>query len=233
LRFSQPKKQFVAILSIDFEPSWRHFPAMSELVAWMLTKLAEDRSKTRSGLAEKIGVDKSVVTRIMAGDRQIKVSEISAIAEYFGELPPIGFSESPAPFAGPESAPPLAPVFRAAGGDNGAWLLHRHAEPIDWRPRGPHFERAATVLGFYAPDDAMAPRYKPGEIVWVDPHRPARAGEDALFVECAGKNGPERVILGELMGAAGGDHLFIQHKDRQEKRVRAQRWSALHVVPRY
>lgn len=206
---------------------------MSELVAWMLKKLSEDRAKTRTGLAERIGVDKSVVSRMMAGGRQIKVSEISAIADYFGEMPPIGFSEEAAPFGDQNPAPPLAPVYRAAGGDNGNWMLHRHAEPIDWRPRAPHFERAATVLGFYTPDDAMAPRYKPGEIVWVDPHRPARAGEDALFVEAAGRNGPERVILGELIGAEGGEYILIQHKDRQERRLRAQRWPALHVLPRY
>lgn len=205
---------------------------MSDLVAWMLEKLAEDRSRTRSGLAYTLGVDKSVVTRMMARERQIKANEIPAIAKYFGELPPFGFAESPSFFASPERKS-QAPVYRAAPSMNGMWFLHRHAEPIDWRPRAPHFERAATVFGFYAPDDAMAPRYKPGEIVWVDPHRPARTGEDALFVEAAGKSGPERAILGELIGAEDGEHILIQHRDRQEKRLRLQRWPALHVLPRY
>lgn len=205
---------------------------MSDLVEWMLEKLAEDRSRTRSGLADSLGVDKSVITRMMARERQIKANEIPAIAEYFGELPPFGFAESPSFFTGPERKS-LAPVYRAASSLNGMWFLHRHAEPIDWRPRAPHFERAATVLGFYTPDDAMAPRYKTGEIVWVDPHRPVRVGEDALFVEAAGTNGPERVILGELIGAVGGEHILIQHKDRQEKRLRTLRWPALHVLPRY
>lgn len=205
---------------------------MSDLVEWMRGKLAEDRSKTRSGLADTLGVDKSVITRMMAGERQIKANEIPAIAEYFGELPPFGFAESPAPFAGPERKS-LAPVYRAAPALNGVWFLHRCAEPIDWRPRSPHFERAATVLGFYTPDDVMAPRYKPGEIVWVDPYRPARVGEDALFVESAGTNGPERVVLGELVGLEDGEHILIQHRDRQEKRLRQQRWPALHVLPRY
>lgn len=206
---------------------------MPDLVAWMLEKLKEDRSKTRAGLAARLGVDKSVVTRMMAGGRQIKVSEVAAIAEYFGALPPVGLAEEAAPFAGREHGPAMAPVYRAASDGSGDWLLYRYADPIDWRPRAPHFERAAKVFGLYAPDDAMAPRYKPGEIVWVNPLRPARLGDDALFAECKGKRSPERVVLGEFKGDAGGDHIFVQHKDDAERRLRAQHWSAMHVFPRY
>lgn len=206
---------------------------MSDLVAWMLQKLAEDRSRTRAGLAGRLGVDRSAVTRMLARERQIKASEIQGIAEYFGEMPTFGFSEGQAPFVGPDSPPALVPVYRDSGRGDGSWLLHRHVEPIDWRPRAPHFGRAASIFGFYAPDDAMAPRYKPGEIVWIDPNRSASPSEDALFVENSSERGAERVMLGELRGLQGGDHVFIQHKDKEERRLRAKRWTALHILPRY
>lgn len=180
-----------------------------------------------------LGVDKSVVTRMLGGERQIKASEIAAIAEYFGEWPPIGFSEGAAPFEGPKEAPALAPIYRVAPSGDGKWTLHRHAEPIDWRARAPHFERAANVFGFYAPDDSMAPRFKPGEIVWVDPHRPARPGDDALFVHKSAPRAPEPVILGELEEANEEGFKVIQHKDSRTHQLSTRRWSAMHVFPRY
>lgn len=213
---------------------------MPSNVEWIKEALRRDPTKTRADIAKALGVDKSAVTRLLSGDRQLKFHEAEKIAAYLGVPRPLGLSDrdrefgrADAPAAGEGPETDAAPIYHAAAEMEGRWIIMRHEEPIDWRPRAPHFERAAHVFGFYAPDDAMAPRFKPGEIVWVDPSRPVKPGDDALFVETARAGRPERVVLGELKAAPPGEFIFIQHKDETEQRLAARAWSALHVLPRY
>ncbi len=213
---------------------------MPPTVEWIREALARDSTKTRAGIARALGVDKSAVTRLLSGERQLKFHEAEKIAAYLGVPRPLGLHDRERDFAHPdtpatsdEAGAGDAPIYRAEAESDGRWLILRNEAPIDWRPRAPHFERAAHVFGFYAPDDAMAPRFKPGEIVWVDPSRPVNPGDDALFVEKTPAGRPERIALGELKAASGGEFIFIQHKDESERRLAARAWSALHVLPRY
>lgn len=234
LRYSQFPVIIVAILSIDFERDWRHFPAMPDLVAWLDSLFAAEPTKTNAELADALGLNKSAVTRIRNGERQIKAAEIPVICAFFDAASPFGtpggLAEEEAPFDGAPAG--NAPVYRSFAED-GYWRLDRSADPIDERPRAPHFGRAAMVFGLYAPDDAMSPRFKPGEIVWVDPARPARAGEEALFVEAAAIGGAERALLGAYEGERDGRHRYLQYRDGTQHSLDAQKWKALHVLPRY
>ncbi|MGE0409334.1 MAG: helix-turn-helix domain-containing protein [Amphiplicatus sp.] len=209
---------------------------MSSDVGWIKAALKRTPGKTQVGMAEALGVNRSAVTRLLNGDRQLKFHEAEKIAAYLGVALPIGLSDRGREFAGP-GAPMAAvsedaPVYRAAA-DGGRWSLARHETPIDYRPRAPHFEKAATVFGLYAPDDAMAPRFLPGEIVWVDPARPARPGDDALLVEKRRGKGPETVILAKLAAISPNRIDARQYRDGNEIRLDARRWSALHVLARY
>lgn len=44
--------------------------------------------KDQSGLASVLGIDRTVVSKIVRGSRQLKASEIEIIARYLGEAPP-------------------------------------------------------------------------------------------------------------------------------------------------
>lgn len=212
------------------------FAAMPELVAWILERLEADPTKTRAGLAAALGVDKSAITRMLKGERQIKADEIAKIAAYFGEWPPIGLAEDQKEFVGADGALAPAPVYAVEKADGGRWALCRHLAPIDERPRAPHFARAAQAFGFYAPDDLMAPRFKKGEVVWVDPARPVKPGDDVLLLQNghgARAGAPEPFILAELLRASGDEIIYTQHKDENERRVSARNWTPLHVLARY
>lgn len=210
---------------------------MSSGIEWIKTALARDPAKTRAGMAEALGVDRSAVTRLLSGERQLKFHEAEKIAAYLGVASPIGLAEKSREFGGGLAepyTPEVAPIYAASALKGGRWSLSRHHEPVDWRPRAPHFLNAAKVFGFYAPDDTMAPRFLAGEIVWVDPVRPVAAGDDALFVEKRrGAAGPETVILAAFTGLDSSAFEAVQHLGRKMLRLERRQWSALHVLPRY
>ncbi|GAB4520073.1 MAG: hypothetical protein Kow00133_06250 [Amphiplicatus sp.] len=218
---------------------------MSSDIEWIKAALRRDPTKTRAGIAEALGVDKSAVTRLLAGERQLKFHEAEKIAAYLGVTPAFNPSSAladrgrdfAAEGAGSEvdrsAGGEAAPIYAATTLSEGRWSLSRHEAPVDWRPRAPHFASAARVFGFYAPDDAMAPRFLAGEIVWVDPARPARPGDDVLFIEKRRGVGPETVILAALIAAGPARLEGRQHREGAAVRLDARRWSALHVLPRY
>lgn len=206
---------------------------MPSQVDWIKAALERDPTKTRAGIAEALGVDKSAVTRLLSGERQLKFHEAEKIAAYLGAPAPSGLADRERAFAGEGQPAAAAPIYRAALGAAGKWTISRHEAPIDWRPRAPHFLNAAAVFGFYAPDDAMAPRFMAGEIVWVDPARPARRGDDALLIERRRGKGPETMVLAALTAMSAATIEGRQYRDDNAVRFDARRWTAMHVLARY
>jgi len=59
-------------------------------IDWIIAALDKNPQKlSRSGLARHLGLDRSLITRLLAGERNIKIDELSAIAEYLGEPLPV------------------------------------------------------------------------------------------------------------------------------------------------
>ena len=54
---------------------------------WIRTGLSHD-GKSQQGLAKELGVDRTIVSRIMGGTREVKAREIEIIARYLGQAPP-------------------------------------------------------------------------------------------------------------------------------------------------
>ena len=59
------------------------------------------------------------------------------------------------------------------------FVLTDDADDLVRRPPGLELAKAAYAL--YAPNDEMSPRYKRGELVYVDPRRPAQDGDYVLI----------------------------------------------------
>ncbi len=226
---------------------------MPDYVEWTRSAFDRHPEKKKKDLADVLEIDKSAVTRLLKGERRIQLHELKLIADFFGEpIPPeflgsddaksaranrrpantaFGFAEDAAAFEG-RAAVSLAPVIKAQVNDSGEWLISRHLEPIDYRPRAPHFRNAAMVFGFYVPNDDAAPRFKAGEVAWIDPARPASVGEDAAMIERK-PGAPQRVILGEMKRSAKIGFVIRLYPDRRDRSFEAAEWEALHVLPRY
>lgn len=54
---------------------------------WIRRGLKKD-GKTQQGLAEALSVDRTAVSKLLAGTRQLKADEINKVAAYLGEPPP-------------------------------------------------------------------------------------------------------------------------------------------------
>lgn len=58
-----------------------------DVIAWIRRGLARPE-KSQRGLAKALGIDPAGVTRLLAGERQLKASEIAKVARYLGLAPP-------------------------------------------------------------------------------------------------------------------------------------------------
>lgn len=195
----------------------------------MREQFAQDAAKTQAELAERLGIDKSGVSRILRGQRMVKAHEVAAIAEYFGEMPPIGLQEDAASYVAGAAA--LAPVFRMTADARGGWRLYKNEPPIDRLPPPARIAMASLVFGAYAPDDLASPRFKPGEVIWADPGRPPRPGDDVLLLETR-QRGPQRAEIGELIAQSKSDIRFSRHRDGHLRTLTVRVWSPIHLPGR-
>jgi hypothetical protein len=73
--------------------------------------------------------------------------------------------------------------------------------PIDWffRPRPLKF--TSGVYGLYVGHESMAPRFESGDVILLDPRRPAKAGEDVLVFlnHQVARGGLRPVLLARLI----------------------------------
>jgi transcriptional regulator with XRE-family HTH domain len=198
-----------------------------EFRRWLKEALARE-GRTQAELGRAIGLSPSAMSRLVNAGRGLKAQEMQRIYQYLGAAPP-GFAEAAATFDSAVEASDSAPVY-ASFARGGAWTIMRSKPPVDLRPKAPSFSNAAMVFGFYAPNDAAYPRFKPGEIVWIDPARPIKAGDDVAFLEKL-KSG-ERAVVGELRERRGGDFLYYSYADKQEHRRSASHGAALHILAR-
>lgn len=189
---------------------------------------ARNPGKTQRGLAEALGIDPTTVSKMMNGKRDIKAREMRVILEYLGAAERVGFAEDAAEFIG--AGQTLAPVYRSTAANDGFWRIFRSETPLDWTKKLPRFEAARNVFAVLAPDDAMAPRFKAGEVVFVDPTKPIAPGGDALFVEKRNRK-EERALLGEVIENRRGEYTVLQHQLNEIRKLPTSLWVG-HLVYR-
>lgn len=213
---------------------------MQQEVDWILDALARDPAKTRTGLAKALNIDKSGVSRLLKGERRLKYEEAQRAAHYLGVAPGGaaadigGMAEEAAGYAAEAGAGAIsdsAPLFRAETGENGLWRLDKSAL-IERRAPLPHFAGAKEIFGFYAPDNAMAPRYHAGEVVWVNPARPASTGKDALLITIHGDAAPAEIAFGVLESRSAHMMVLSQYGSGLRREFPVQDWRAVYVYGR-
>lgn len=198
---------------------------------------------TQRGLAEAMGLDPAAVNRMLYGRRGIMAEEIPVIEAYLGQSlhvaaggpfapqreslrrglsdagtqAPLAENGAPAMAQTGGASLPVIPVY--AFGD-----MQRRT-PLDFVPRHPQQTGIADAFAYYMPDDAHAPRYYAGEIVYVHPTRPPLPACDCVIVEAEG-----RVRLARLL-AQTAQHIRVQDFNAaEEKDIPRKNISALYSV---
>lgn len=74
---------------------------------------------------------------------------------------------------------PALPVYgQAVGGEDGVYEFNGETHAYTARP--PVLDGVSSAYAVYVDGDSMSPRYMPGELVYVNPSRPAKFGEDVI-----------------------------------------------------
>ncbi|MEX6632018.1 helix-turn-helix domain-containing protein [Hyphococcus lacteus] len=204
---------------------------MNQETMWIQAALDEDPTKSKTGLAHALNVDKSAISRLLRGERRLKFDEAQKAATYLGIDPSgakTGFQEPDAEF---QTEARQVPFYRVAEKKSGIWTLDRSVV-IEQR-RGPsEFTTAEGVFGLYIPNSDMQPRFRIGETAWINPNRPAAINEDALIMPAQTSNPIVEVFLCCLATSDEEAIIGEQYGSGQEHHFNRAEWQAVHVLGR-
>ena len=178
-----------------------------------LEDLFTQQGKTRAALGRHLDLDPSRVSELLSGKRRMAASEIAGTADFFGlpaerifalettaargprdrevsaQMPIIDTKASDAPIMAPPFAtlPKDVPVYDTVVGGAGGGF-HMNGEVVDRVRRPPGLADVKGAFGLYVSGDSMEPRYFSGELVYINPGKPAAVG-DFVIVEMRAADG--------------------------------------------
>jgi transcriptional regulator with XRE-family HTH domain len=158
--------------------------------------------QTQADLARYLGLPPSAVSRMLRGERQMKLSEAVQTAAFLGAsqeeiLRHAGDMTSAAAPHEPRrrGRPPLNEQRRPSSpvwGDNipirrtgdGAQLTSD--QPIGFTPRPANLAGVLGAYAVYTEGETLSPRYEPGWLLHVHPHKPPTRGRDVVVLRKGG-----------------------------------------------
>jgi transcriptional regulator with XRE-family HTH domain len=161
--------------------------------AWIRNRL-EDSGKTQRDIARLLGIDASGVSRLLDGRRKLGAEEARVIRGFFdgtaqGAVP--GPSRARANdgrakkgLPGPRPRTRLSqdiPVYGPIEPDGPHFFRLTEGSPVEYRPCPPQCIGVVGAFALFAPDDALSPRARTGEVLYVHPNRPPVANADVFL----------------------------------------------------
>ncbi|GGC70512.1 S24 family peptidase [Chelatococcus reniformis] len=116
------------------------------------------------------------------------------------------------------------PIFgHAAGGADGRFVMNGERVGETFCP--PSLEGVEGAYAVYVHGDSMAPRFKAGETVWVNPHLPVRRGDDVvvqLLRSSVDDGTPPDAFVKEFVSRGGTTLILYQHNppEGQDRELR-------------
>lgn len=108
----------------------------------------------------------------------------------------------------PQNLPVLGTTVGGSDDHNGSFELN--GQTIDYVMRPPGLAGARDAFALFVVSDSMAPRYEPGDLVFVHPHRPVTPGCDVV-VELKGPDGtPGQCFIKRLVRMTARELLLAQ-----------------------
>lgn len=221
--------------TIYVEPSYKavcKFFLMSTL-AERLKQAIADAGTDQSKLARAVGIKPQSIQALVAG----KASSSTHVVEIAGALgvraawlrTGLGPIKAEQPEVAPVAAPSLpsrdqmgldVPVRgQAVGGDDGDF--HWNGEIVDMVRRPPSLVGNRHAFALYVTGDSMVPWKRRGQLLYIDPNRPARAG-DYVVVECHGDEGEAGAAYLKMLVAITPTHIRLaQHNPANDRIVLA------------
>ena len=202
-----------------------------------IKRLLIETGQTQRQLAIALDLDPSAVTRLLKGQRRLRLDEAPRVRAFFG-LP---VAESDIAIAKPnvraravgrqpdmDSAAMDLPVYASAQGGPEGMVIDR--EPIEWTRRPPMLAGVVDAFAFYVVGDSMWPRFQQGERLLVHPRRPPRPGQDVLLI-LNNEDGHEFNALVKTLKSLDGDTAVLeQYNPRKELTFSRSQIDALYLI---
>jgi phage repressor protein C with HTH and peptisase S24 domain len=191
-------------------------------------RLAETGRSQRE-LAEALGLDPSAVTRLLKGQRRLRLEEAEKADAFFGDAPTANVIARPGGGDGdPDQAARTLPVYASAQGGPDGMVID--AEPIEMMRRPQFLEGVRDAFAFYVVGDSMEPRFRHGERLLVHPRRPPRAGEDVLIILKAAPDAEFNAMVKTLVAQAGQTIRVAQYNPPREFEIDRATVAGLHLI---
>lgn len=149
------------------------------------------RGWSLQNLAEAAGTSKSQIDKLEKGARRLTVDWMMRLAKPLGCDP-----RDLLPHAAPETRgmkfKSVRPGAGKAANANTVLIPVRNAAgtAVDHVPRPYYLMHAKDAYALYVTDAAMTPMYRPGQMLFVNPYKPASSGDGVVIT---GKKGEMRV----------------------------------------
>lgn len=210
--------------------------------AWLLLGGEHNRRPTdqididvdRVDLNEAQSAD-SPITNINPGNA---TSHESGANEEAWQIPPKNapgrdVRPAPLPAFNPQSLPQNVPVMGVAEGALEGGAFQWTSDVIDYVRRPPALANAKNLYALYVVGESMAPQFSPGDLIFVNPNRPAGNG-DAVVVQMSEPEDQDVKIEGMiavLIGPDKGAVRFLKHNPHgTEIEISRSKIRAIHRV---
>ncbi len=212
-------------------------------------KALERVNSTQADLARHLRLAPSAVSRMMKGERQMKLLEAVQIADFLGisqeevlrhagdagtpppagEMPR-GRGRPPSTSTSSVSATALArtpeqiPIRSAARGGTDQEMFLEDG-PIGYTPRPANLGGVRSAYAIYMVGDSMEPRYQPGWLLHVNPFKPPTRGRDVVVY----KEG-QAVLIKQFVGWDGDTLVLHQLNPPDTLRIPRDQVRECHLV---
>jgi phage repressor protein C with HTH and peptisase S24 domain len=117
----------------------------------------------------------------------------------------------------------------AVGGEDGRFFFN--GETVGWVRTPDSLVGVKNVYVLYVAEESMVPRFKPGEQVWVNPHKTPIRGDDVIVQLHPEHDGdPPEGYIKEFRGWSPKKLHLWQHNPAVEVEVERQLVLSVHVI---
>lgn len=211
---------------------------------WLKSKLLERGRGSQRELAKVLGIDVTVVNKLVNTPRKVTDEEGTKIRNWIaGWDRPEG---TPSPTVAPEPEPerplpqtnmtpaptppgrPDVPVWASAeAGSDGAMVLVN--EPIDWIHRSERMRGVQKPFAFYVIGSSMSPSIEHGDQVVVNPSLLPTVGKDHVFLQTQ-EDGTILALVKRLLRIGSTAWKVRQFNPPKDYDLPKSKWSKAHVV---
>ena len=216
-------------------------------VSPMLRNYRQRAGLTLETLAKLTGTSAAQISKLEKGERRLTVDWMARLAPALGVeiqdllptstpaatpalgLPPIG-----APFPGGEAALAPAPLaigprdlipVRSAGRGGNEQEMFLQDGPIDYIRRPPSLAHVRDAYAIYMVGESMYPRFRPGQILHVNPFKPPQPGTGVVVTLKSGA-----VLIKEFVRHGAKTLSLCQYNPAEDLAYPQNEIEALHTV---